>query len=86
MDLTVPGGMGGRDAIEELRRIDPGVKAIVSSGYSSDPVLANYRAYGFRGMVAKPYKIDDFTRVLRDVMRESRPPMPGTRPGVPARK
>ena len=85
MDLTVPGGMGGREAITELRRIDPGVKAIVSSGYSSDPVLANYRAYGFRGMVAKPYKVDDFTRVLREVLRESRPPIPGTRPGGPAR-
>ena len=85
MDLTVPGGMGGREAITELRRIDPAVKAIVSSGYSSDPVLANYRAYGFRGMVAKPYKIDDFTRVLRDVLRESRSPIPGIRPGGVAR-
>ncbi|HUL53116.1 MAG TPA: ATP-binding protein, partial [Opitutaceae bacterium] len=85
MDLTVPGGMGGREAITELRRLDPGVKAIVSSGYSSDPVLANYRAYGFRGMVAKPYKIDDFTRVLREVLRESRPPMAGARPASPAR-
>ena len=85
MDLTVPGGMGGREAIEALPRIDPRVKAIVSSGYSSDPVLANYRAYGFRGMVAKPYKIDDFTRVLREVLRESRPPMSGTRPGGSAR-
>jgi PAS domain S-box-containing protein len=72
LDLTVPGGMGGREAVELLREIDPGVRAIVSSGYSSDPVLANYRAYGFRGMVAKPYKIDDFTRVLRDVLRQSR--------------
>jgi len=76
MDLTVPGGMGGREAIDQLRRIDPGVKAIVSSGYSSDPVLSNYRAYGFRGMVAKPYKIEDFTRVLREVMRGTRSPIP----------
>ena len=83
MDLTVPGGMGGREAIEQLRRIDPSVKAIVSSGYSSDPVLANYRAYGFRGMVAKPYKIEDFTRVLREVMRGSRPPIPIKLPGQP---
>jgi signal transduction histidine kinase/CheY-like chemotaxis protein len=83
MDLTVPGGIGGREAIEQLRRIDPGVKAIVSSGYSSDPVLANYRAYGFRGMVAKPYKIEDFTRVLREVMRGSRPPIPIKLPGQP---
>jgi CheY-like chemotaxis protein len=80
MDLTVPGGMGGREAIAELRRIDPGVKAIVSSGYSSNTVLANYQAYGFRGMVAKPYKIDDFIRVLRKVMREGQPSTPGMPP------
>ena len=79
MDLTVPGGMGGREAIGELHRIDPRVKAIVSSGYSSDPVMANFRAYGFCGVVAKPYRIDDFARVLRDVLRESRPPMSGSR-------
>jgi DNA-binding NarL/FixJ family response regulator len=75
LDLTVPGGMGGREAIEQLRQIDPGVRAIVSSGYSSDPVLANYRAYGFRGVVAKPYKVDDFARVMREVLRESRSPL-----------
>jgi CheY-like chemotaxis protein len=68
MDLTVPGGMGGCEALEQIRKINPGVKAIVSSGYSSDPVLANYRAYGFHGMVAKPYKIEDFIRALRAVL------------------
>ncbi|MDD2763806.1 MAG: PAS domain S-box protein [Opitutaceae bacterium] len=78
MDLTVPGGIGGREAIAQLHQIDPGVKAIVSSGYSSDPVLANYRSYGFRGMVAKPYQIDDLTRVLREVLSESRSTIPGT--------
>jgi hypothetical protein len=49
----------------------------VSSGYSSDPVLANYRAYGFCGMVAKPYKVDDLVQVLRSVLRGSRPPLAG---------
>ena len=77
MDLTVPGGVGGREAIEQLRQIDPNVRAVVSSGYSSDPVLANHRAYGFRGVVAKPYKGEDLARVLRAVMRESRSPFPG---------
>jgi CheY-like chemotaxis protein len=60
--------MGGREAIEHLRQIDPEVKAIVSSGYSSDPVLANYRSYGFRGVVAKPFGIEDLTRVFREVL------------------
>jgi PAS domain S-box-containing protein len=65
MDLTVPGGMGGREAVTKLLEIDQAVKVIVSSGYSSDPVVANYRDYGFCGVVAKPYKIDDLGDVLR---------------------
>ena len=68
MDLTVPGGMGGLEALERIRALDPAVRAIVSSGYSSDPVLANYRSYGFSGRVAKPYEIADFSRVLREVL------------------
>jgi CheY-like chemotaxis protein len=68
MDLTVPGGIGGREAISELRKIDPDVRAIVSSGYSSDPVLANYRSHGFAGVAAKPYDVTELARVLREVM------------------
>ncbi|HTJ78306.1 MAG TPA: PAS domain S-box protein [Rariglobus sp.] len=68
MDLTVPGGMGGKAAMVELLKIDPGVKGIVSSGYSSDPVMANYRAHGFSGMVAKPYKLTDLAKTIRSVM------------------
>ena len=74
MDLTVPGGMGGQEALAELRKIDPAVKAIVSSGYSSDPVLANHRKYGFSGVVAKPYQLDELTRVLREVLASSPEP------------
>jgi len=74
MDLTVPGGMGGQEAVERLRQIDPEVRAVVSSGYSSDPVLANYQKYGFRGMVAKPYQLEDLVRVLRDVLGPRHPP------------
>jgi len=70
MDLTVPGGMGGREAMEQLLKIDPQVRAIVSSGYSSDPVLASYRAHGFRGMVPKPYKLADLARTIRAVLAE----------------
>jgi CheY-like chemotaxis protein len=68
MDLTVPGGMGGLEALEQLRRIDPDVKAVVSSGYSGDPVLANPRDYGFCGVVAKPYEVGEFARVLREAL------------------
>jgi PAS domain S-box-containing protein len=70
MDLTVPGGMGGLEAMHELLAIDPEVTAIVSSGYSSDPVMANYRKHGFRGMVPKPYKITDLSRAIRSVLDE----------------
>ncbi|HEY0947811.1 MAG TPA: PAS domain S-box protein [Opitutaceae bacterium] len=68
MDLTVPGGMGGKEAMHELRKLDPDVRAIVSSGYSSDPVMANYQAHGFHGMVAKPYRVSDLAKALRSVL------------------
>lgn len=68
MDLTVPGGMGGKEAMIELRKLDPAVKGIVSSGYSSDPVMANYRGHGFNGMVAKPYRLTDLAKTIRAVL------------------
>ncbi len=70
MDLTVPGGMGGKEAMAELQALDPGVKVIVSSGYSSDPVMANHRAHGFCGMVPKPYKFSDLAKTVRAVLDE----------------
>ena len=70
MDLTVVGGMGGREAIKELLKIDPDAKAIVSSGYSDDPVMAGYRDYGFRGVIAKPYEIRKLREVLQSVINE----------------
>jgi PAS domain S-box-containing protein len=68
MDLTIPGAMGGVEALAEMRKIDPGVRAIVSSGYSSNAVMGNYRSFGFSGVLAKPYGLDDFGRVLREVV------------------
>jgi PAS domain S-box-containing protein len=68
LDLTVPGGPGGVEAIQELLIVDPGVKAIVSSGYSTDPILANYDLYGFKGFIKKPFRIAYLTKVLRDVI------------------
>ena len=72
MDLTVPGAMGGAEAMREILKLDPKARGIVSSGYSSDPVMANYRSHGFLGMVPKPYRIADFARTLREVMAEAR--------------
>ena len=68
LDLTVPGGMGGAKAMEKLRHIDPHVRAIVSSGYSSDPVLANYRAHGFCGIIPKPYVVSEVAKAIDAVL------------------
>ncbi len=68
LDLTIPGGMGGRKTIEKLLTLDSSVRAIVSSGYSNDPIMANYRDYGFSGVIAKPYRIDEIARVVEQVM------------------
>jgi len=68
MDLTIPGGMGGRETLAEIRAIDPHVVAIVSSGYSNDPVMANFRAHGFRGVLTKPYTIEDMIRVIDEAV------------------
>lgn len=68
MDLTIPGGMGGKETIKKLKELDPEAKAIVSSGYANDPILAHYRDYGFDGMVAKPYKVEDLAETLHQVI------------------
>jgi CheY-like chemotaxis protein len=68
MDLTIPGGIGGKEAIRLLLEIDPKAKAIVSSGYSHDDVMANFRDYGFLGVVAKPYIMDSFAIVVQEVL------------------
>jgi PAS domain S-box-containing protein len=68
LDLTVPGGMGGLETLGALRKINPEVKAIVTSGYSSDPVLGNYRSNGFLGVVPKPYRISDLGRTVQAVL------------------
>lgn len=69
MDLTIPGGMGGKDAIKKLLEIDPAIKAIVSSGYSDDPIMADYKKYGFKGCIAKPYKMAEVSRIVNEVIR-----------------
>jgi CheY-like chemotaxis protein len=70
LDLTIPGGMGGIQALEQLLRLNPAVRAIVSSGYSNDSVLSNYRAHGFRGMVTKPYESGDLLQEIERVLQD----------------
>jgi PAS domain S-box-containing protein len=68
LDLTVPGGLGGKEALQSLLAIDPDVRAIVSSGYSSDPVLSEFKKYGFQGMVAKPFRTEDLSQTLSQIL------------------
>ncbi|NOY12389.1 MAG: PAS domain S-box protein [Deltaproteobacteria bacterium] len=70
MDLTIPGGIGGKEAIKEIIAIDPEARVIVSSGYADDPVMANYSAYGFQGIIAKPYTLDNLQDVLGRILAE----------------
>ena len=67
-DLTIPGGMGGAECIKRLVEMDPGVKAIVSSGYAMDPVMSRYREYGFCACIAKPYEVSDLGHAVHDVL------------------
>ena len=69
MDLTIPGGMGGKETIKKLLKIDSRAIAVVSSGYSNDPIMSNYEKYGFRGVVTKPYRIEELSWVMREVLK-----------------
>jgi signal transduction histidine kinase/ABC-type amino acid transport substrate-binding protein/ActR/RegA family two-component response regulator len=66
LDLTIPGGMGGKETIDNLREMDPDVKAIVASGYSDDPIMSNFREYGFMGVIKKPYEIEEMVATLNN--------------------
>ena len=70
MDLTIPGGIGGRETIEKLTEMDKGVNAIVSSGYSNDPVMANYREYGFKAALSKPYLMSTLTAAVSKALSD----------------
>jgi PAS domain S-box-containing protein len=77
MDLTVPGGMGGKDAMAILKQVDSGIVAIVSSGYSNDPIMADPGKFGFSGVVAKPYTLNSLSNAVHGVLDS---------PGGPFRK
>ncbi len=74
LDLTVPGGLGGKEVIAELRSLDPSVRAIASSGYATDPIMANHRDYGFAANLPKPYTIDEMRELVARLQRESAQP------------
>ncbi|MFA4876431.1 MAG: response regulator [Methanoregula sp.] len=68
LDLVIPGGLGGRETIGALRKINPHIRAIVSSGYSDDPIMANPRLYGFLAILPKPYQLADLDTTIRQVV------------------
>src|SRR2546423_14579984 len=72
LDLTLPGGMGGKEALKKLLEIDPTVNAIVSSGYATDATMSRYQDFGFRGVIAKPYEAAELGKVVHDVIESSR--------------
>ena len=72
LDLTIPGGEGGKEVIKKLREMDPDVKAIVSSGYSNDPIMGRFREYGFKDVIAKPYTLTELSRTLHRVLKGKR--------------
>ncbi|MEJ2355830.1 MAG: ATP-binding protein [candidate division WOR-3 bacterium] len=71
LDLTIPGGMGGEDTLKGLRKINPDVKAIVSSGYSDNPVMSEFKKHGFNAMVRKPYQYEELCEIVRKVLKEN---------------
>jgi signal transduction histidine kinase/CheY-like chemotaxis protein len=77
LDLTVPAGIGGLEAIQWLRELDPKVQVLVSSGYADDPVLLNYRQHGFCGTVTKPYCLAELAKVLANVFKGDQRKVPG---------
>jgi CheY-like chemotaxis protein len=70
LDLTVPGGMGGSEAINKILQIDPDAKVIVSSGYSNDPVMANYKEHGFSGIITKPFLLKNLKDTIRSILND----------------
>ena len=70
MDLTIPGGMGGKEAVKGILEIDPNARCIVSSGYASDPIMSQYADYGFKGVAEKPYSLSKLIDLLQQVLKD----------------
>jgi CheY-like chemotaxis protein len=69
LDITVPGGLGGKEVIAHLRTLTPQVKAIISSGYANDPIMADFAQYGFSGVITKPYTVEKLHHTLLQVLQ-----------------
>lgn len=72
VDLTIPGGMGGEEAIKRLSAIDRDVRAIVTSGYSADPIVTNFRDYGFGDAIIKPFNIQRLSASLQNILKDAK--------------
>ena len=70
LDLTIPGGMGGKDIVKRMKELDPNVKAVASSGYSDDEIMARPKDFGFDASLAKPYTIEDLAKILQDFSKK----------------
>jgi two-component system, cell cycle sensor histidine kinase and response regulator CckA len=68
MDLTIPGGMGGKDAVSEILAVDPEAKVVVSSGYSNDPIMAHCKEYGFSAAIAKPFDLQSLKNIIETLI------------------
>jgi len=68
MDLTIPGGMGGQNAVSEILAVDPNAKVIVSSGYSNDPIMVHCKEYGFSAAIAKPFDLQSLKRIVETLL------------------
>ena len=68
MDLTIPGGMGGKDTVSEILKVNPDAKVIVASGYSNDPVMAHFQDYGFASSIAKPFKLAELNKIINEIL------------------
>ena len=71
LDLMVPGGMGGKEALERLTEIDPAVNVIMASGYTQDPVMTEFEEYGIKAVISKPYTLEELSRTLSSVMAKA---------------